>query len=486
MKVLLFSVGPRCGTMSTEAPDDPRRSRFASTRRGVSLLEVLISMFVMMVGLLGVASLLPVGQHSLAESAKADRAGTCGRAGLREVRARGILDPMTWVIYDTNTRDWTRRPPMSWIPSTASAAAWSFDAEQAGNRSQAYVIDPLYLAHNRYPTETTYDSGTTYLSSVRFGYSSNGNLPFIWRASLLKQPLRLRDIPVPPSSATAASSLLMLPAARRLFTFEDDLSFEVATGGDLRTRARVLRYLGTGDEMIQQMAYPIVALHDATNEATSNVRVLQPVFEGAYSWMYTVSPVLQEQSVPMGNSRLYMVSIVVFYRRNLDAALTTDIKPNERPVALNQGDLVSTSFGWGGGDLVLRTANISGYPQTDQFLETQPGEWLMVAATRKQTPSSTSTNLLDSTVFQWYRVVNTFQGPDPLLTTADLTVRYVTVVGPDWTELADFGAGGIMGSTTGNNGKPQLYRYPMAVLVTGVVGVYQMIVQLDHSTQWFP
>ena len=71
--------------------------RATRTRRGITLMEVLISTFVLSIGLLGLAALIPVGQFTLIETAKADRSGACGRAGLRDVDAERMLDWRLWV-----------------------------------------------------------------------------------------------------------------------------------------------------------------------------------------------------------------------------------------------------------------------------------------------------------------------------------------------------------------------------------------------------
>ncbi len=67
-------------------------------RSGLSLVEVLASIGVLSVGILGLAALLPVGQVTIFEAIKADRAGACGRAAMREVVVRRMLDYHTW--YD--------------------------------------------------------------------------------------------------------------------------------------------------------------------------------------------------------------------------------------------------------------------------------------------------------------------------------------------------------------------------------------------------
>jgi len=71
--------------------------RATRTRRGITLMEVLISTFVLSIGLLGLAALIPVGQFTLIETAKADRSGACGRAALRDVYAERMLNWESWV-----------------------------------------------------------------------------------------------------------------------------------------------------------------------------------------------------------------------------------------------------------------------------------------------------------------------------------------------------------------------------------------------------
>ncbi len=65
-------------------------------RRGVTLMEVLISTFVLSIGLLGLAALIPVGNVGILAATKADRAGACARAGLSNTKIYRLLDSNNW------------------------------------------------------------------------------------------------------------------------------------------------------------------------------------------------------------------------------------------------------------------------------------------------------------------------------------------------------------------------------------------------------
>ena len=57
-------------------------------QRGISLLEVLFSMFVLSVGLLGLAAMVPVGKHQVTEASHADRGTAIGLAASARAKQR--------------------------------------------------------------------------------------------------------------------------------------------------------------------------------------------------------------------------------------------------------------------------------------------------------------------------------------------------------------------------------------------------------------
>jgi hypothetical protein len=64
-----------------------------TNKAAFTILEVLISMAVLLVGLLGVAALIPIGKSYMTRVDVCDRTGACGRAALADIRVRNLLDP---------------------------------------------------------------------------------------------------------------------------------------------------------------------------------------------------------------------------------------------------------------------------------------------------------------------------------------------------------------------------------------------------------
>ena len=101
----------------------------ACTRpRGISLMEVLISMGVVAIGLVGAISLMPVAGNSAATAALETRKGLFGRRAIDEFHTRGMNDPRSWV--------------------TNNGTRWVTPGNHFGGTQplrSAYAIDPLYV-----------------------------------------------------------------------------------------------------------------------------------------------------------------------------------------------------------------------------------------------------------------------------------------------------------------------------------------------------
>lgn len=149
-------------------------------RHGFSLLEVLVAIFVILVGLLGVVALIPVGHSSMLKATQADRSRTLATNSIQEIRIRGWSSPEWWCWPDGTDFDET----------TFSAGV--------------VVFDPLFCASN--PSTNLFPAGV-----------ANG----LARVSLWSVP--------PPQGASPPFSSPHIPMssalADRLFRSSDDLIF---------------------------------------------------------------------------------------------------------------------------------------------------------------------------------------------------------------------------------------------------------------------
>src|ERR1700709_2274572 len=67
-------------------------------RRGLSLTEVLISMGILTLGLLGVASVFPVGSFYMQKAEISDKGSAIAQSVFSDLMARGMLNPRAWYV----------------------------------------------------------------------------------------------------------------------------------------------------------------------------------------------------------------------------------------------------------------------------------------------------------------------------------------------------------------------------------------------------
>lgn len=140
-------------------------------RLGISLMEVLISIFVISVGLLGLASLLPLAHIQASRGTRADRAAILGKVAVREFKVREMANPATWLTSANAAVDPTTTP--------------------------AVCIDPLGIAAN-----------------ITGNFPSGGTMPRIslWNGVSPTSPARMAKA-----------------QAEEVFIAQDDLMFEIPT-----------------------------------------------------------------------------------------------------------------------------------------------------------------------------------------------------------------------------------------------------------------
>ncbi|MEZ6070137.1 MAG: hypothetical protein R3C10_07610 [Pirellulales bacterium] len=442
--------------------------RPGAARRGISLIEVLIATFIAAIGLLGLISLIPVGKYQIFEGTKSDRGATMGRAAVRELQVRGMLNPKNWLpVTNTATAtysgygndcpwyDWDA-PSSPQLPSNSQQSRYRGPAIPTDN-GNSVCIDPLFISR-QYTVDSNNDGVPDSLpTSVppqllgQFPYPLDAeqdrlkqggldvdnapgqfpNPPRMTRVSLRAQSI------LPSTPSTIAVPRMDVALAERVFSLGDDLLFEKASS-DVRP-------------------------HQLFAASSSNTP-LHRQFAGDYTWLVTVTPeergAIASQDYNL-QRRLYTVSVVVFYKRQMVPPLTARSDRNDGPPSerLVLADLQGGSLGYGGGDVRLwlpsQWASSSPGNPTD-MPNTRAGQWLMLAHWVPDPFNGPS-----RAVFRWYRVVAS-EGEPVVNTATGEPEQYVSVVGPDLVPWQG------SGSTV------------HAALFDGVVAVYQKTMQLDR------
>lgn len=308
---------------SRRAMSKRRRPRVGpAARYGFNLLEVLIAMFVLTIGMLGVAAAVSMGNFLAVRTLIADRTAAVGRNALAEVRTREMLNPRTWTAPDG-----TPLLPINNLNAALPAG-------------EAFCIDPLYIAW------TLQASGLQpHLDRFPF-YDPTATLTMS-RVSLNWAP---------PNSADYFG---------RLLRAEDDLLFENA----VLSRPRMLfRSAGVNAVPLPSMAWE-----------SPPAPLIRADFQGMYSWMVTVVPAAAP-GVPAGNQK-YAVSVVVF--RNRDMTWRDDPTaeaPAERVATVN-----FLGQGIGGGDVRL-SFNPQPGQDGFAALDVAEGRWLLLGGILPSNP----------------------------------------------------------------------------------------------------
>ncbi len=249
----------RCARTPTPNPQPltPRR-----TRRAISLMEVLISMFILAVGLLGVAALIPAGRHEIVQAAKLDNASMVGRAAFRDLQVRGFLNPANWVAF-----------PGTWntvyAPTSPQEPFTNYDPSATGGGPDdvhyiAYALDPLGLT----APAGAFDTAFPHAAPLSMG---------------MRVPPMMRIAPFGFAGGITANQ--QLAAFDAIFRSSFDHVLEPNTNADFPPAPKWFQAGGDARRMN----------------------------EGNYSWMATIV----SDPTRLGTSGDVTVSVAVFYKRDL-------------------------------------------------------------------------------------------------------------------------------------------------------------------------
>jgi hypothetical protein len=212
-------------------------------RRGISLLEVLISLFVLLFGLMGVAAIFPVGNHYAGKAEIYDRGAVLTDQAFATIKARGILNPHAWLYTDQITlangsllssREVRRLVIQPQKPNFPTPGAFTSVAATSTDwgPGHAFVFDPLGVAASQLPRY----SDPAIAGSDVFPFGAGDNPWQNLAASLVSLPGRrwpIRRVTLTTDLATPYIPILMTPAfAGVIAQLHDDLSNEEPASDD--------------------------------------------------------------------------------------------------------------------------------------------------------------------------------------------------------------------------------------------------------------
>lgn len=427
-------------------------------RPAISLIEVLISMGILSLGLLGVAAIFPVGGYYLAAGDTYDRADVVAQAAMADAAARGWLDPENWVVCQSSAAPVATRYRYSrrfidevrqvLATNPAGAAREVILAQRVGS---AFVIDPYAVGEPRpmpgalsglsglrlsnYPamtvtTDFTHGAWNTWDSVTGLVGWPVRRLGL--RSTTLMTPSGWPTASMPAELALAESSSL------------DDISLRLPDNASQPSR----QVVGVGAS-----------------------GALKRQWKGDFSWVITVAPGSRADRDSLAlapESFDYDVSAVVYQKREIGTRLRDGTNLFTVTDAAERAVLAKVvTRGVGGGQLLLQQLPDASEGAADPYQNLKPGKFVMLVG-----PTPTSTADSPAVFLGWYRVVSV-ETSAPGVIANSARERLVTLHGPDW----PWATADITDSTLLTNDL-RVGIFP------GVVAVHTRTMKLGAGTAW--
>lgn len=424
-------------------------TRLAPSKRGLTIIEVVFAIGIVMVGLLGIAALIPIAAEDANSSIRTDAAIRYGSSMLAELRARdvGTFNNLYRLDIDPRDDDFTAtsspgdaaifRPVTGTFPSDSPSLPRL--AQYRRGRLASFCIDPLFLSQHQSAGEmVVLGNERNAYQRDRFPYYNeyyNGVLPpkdeltigngwpfpRLWRVSYAKPYTNSPTRFISPNVATWLTS----SANELSFTKVDDRL-----------------------DPVGQIIDPLSATAEGVRQT-----------ENRYSWLATATP-------PLDGSNTYKLSVVVVDRRNtVNAPLLADTAPDANASlrdAYGEERVTWVSSAVSLGSTVEVEINGS-----EKFSDkVVAGQWVMMS---QQPHVNNNGNLIPHPSIpashRWFRVVQV--GPVQYVTigNANCWRRRLVLDGPSWS------------FANNSSGTPELGDTYLTI-VTGAVAVIESDIRI--------
>jgi Tfp pilus assembly protein PilV len=456
MKIKKVS-GARCQVSGSYLTPETRNP---TPRVGLSLTEVLIAMGILTLGLLGVASVFPVGSYYMQQADIADRGSAIAQSVMNDIMSRGMLNPRAWYVMTPKPKsvspnvwntvfpsdgkyspsgtpqDGTFTRPFGTVLGEAlnqstAATDKTLLAKQFGS---AYVIDPIGLSVLAFRNGTPPTQTITHGPAAVFPATAYYAFPYYagWAASAWS----------PWSGGSAATANGYTWPVRRV-------TFRQPSSGWQMDATLAEHYFRGSDDLATDLPTrddrPGIQNWDKNGQTP-----LARQWTGDYSWMVTVAPGTNAArdgmaSNPEGFS--YDVSVVVFYKRllpdnadstylalgNSNSAFLSAMGANERAV---RASVFST--GLNGGELLLTDMNDvtdANGKFVSAFDQLKTGQWIMLCGPHPNSNVNNSTTPPTGDpkfALNWYQVLSIDKEGTGVTSFDPNTQRIVAVRGAQW------------------------------------------------------
>jgi type II secretory pathway pseudopilin PulG len=452
----------------------------SSARLGLTLLEVIFAMVVILVGLVAVGLLIPLAGRQAEDAYQITQGLAAGESALAVFNSDSTVQPSLdapWCLVDDVANSEyslsSFQQAYNQIAESFPAPADTTLAAVAQNEAIGigFCIDPHFWG---FQSRILGDRLATPFARTRFPFLNSDTNPTTLQTSNRPAPRLIRGSLTDPS-VSFPGSWLRQPAAVRLATMD---------GGDLVQPATKNKALGplrsvyvSGDPGAPLVSSPHAPQQTAwmmTITPSDNTPIL-PITRTVENWDgIDNNPGSVKSNHPVGIPSSYNVALVVFSKRDPREVLS--IIPTDPPTNLPIGERAVRVTGFS-----LEAVNsgsffvtLAGHPSLDAKIKI--GDWLMMSRYTKQELLPRPANQGDATmisrqVHHWYRIIG--------VSGEDVFPRTVRVYGRPWGwtegEISDLVDRGLALPTIPP--PPNLYE-THAVLLKDVVHVYERQIDL--------
>lgn len=330
---------------------------FSRPRLGLTLIEILMTIFVLAIGLLGVAALLPVGTFQMRQGQIAQRTAEIGSGALDTIEASGINHPGRWSklagafpdgapfdavdITDLNNPVRIACPVASDSPSGTSLTTTANTAAKVSSSGTTLVGCLVEFVRGQSKLLTQQGNIVT-ASPPMFTLDTpgfNNPTPVIDDVFVIKryEPFAIDPLYVAAHGADANPRPTFAPNIERLTLLSGVFGEQDPAIPDVMQTAAAEAIFQATDDLLFTPGTDTEGLEDESKlpeppwppKVDAEGRVSPRPSLGNYSWLATFVPV--EQSGSYRDGQTYTVSVAVFYKRPLGLPVSATPDPETDP-----------------------------------------------------------------------------------------------------------------------------------------------------------